>query len=55
VIAWGVIPIGAALGGVVGERWGVTSVFLLGGALIAVLGALVVRSFLRPEPELSES
>lgn len=54
VIAWGVIPIGAGLGGVVGEAWGVTSVFLLGGALIAVLGAFVVRSFLRPEPELSE-
>lgn len=52
VIAWGVIPIGAALGGVVGERWGVTSVFLLGGGLILLLGLAVVRSFLRPEPEL---
>ena len=51
VVAWGVIPIGAALGGVVGERFGVTSVFVLSGALIAVLGLVVVRSFLRTEPE----
>ena len=53
VVAWGVIPIGATVGGLIGERYGVTSVFLFGGVLIAVLGLLVVRSFLRPEPEPS--
>lgn len=50
VVAWGVIPIGAALGGVIGEKWGVTAVFLLGGGLVAVIGLVVLRSFLRPEP-----
>lgn len=52
VVAWGVIPIGAALGGVIGEKLGVTSVFVLGGVLVAALGLLVLRSFLRPEPDL---
>lgn len=51
MIAWGVIPIGAALGGVVGQRWGVTSVYLLAAAVIAVLGGVVFRSFVRVEPE----
>ncbi len=50
VVAWGVIPIGAALGGVVGERWGIPSVYVLAGAMIAVLGLVVVRSFVSTEP-----
>ena len=50
VVAWGVIPIGAAVGGLVGERWGITSVFLLAGGVIAVLGLVVVRSFVTTEP-----
>jgi MFS family permease len=50
VVAWGVMPVGAALGGVVGERWGVTAVFVLAGAVIAVLGLVVVRSFVAEEP-----
>ncbi len=50
VVAWGVIPIGAGLGGVVGERWGVTSVFTAAGLVIGLLGAVVVRSFLSVEP-----
>ena len=53
VVAWGVIPVGAALGGLVGERWGVSSVFLLAGGVIAVLGLVVVRSFLTTEPGLT--
>ena len=51
VVAWGVIPIGAAVGGLVGERFGVTSVFLLAGSVIAVLGLFVVRSFVTTEPD----
>ena len=50
VVAWGVIPIGAALGGVVGERWGIPTVYLLAGTLIAVVGLVVVRSFVTTEP-----
>ena len=50
VVAWGVIPIGAALGGLVGERWGIPSVYLLSGTVIAVLGLAVVRSFVSTEP-----
>jgi MFS family permease len=51
VVAWGVIPIGAAVGGLVGERFGVTSVFVLAGSVIAVLGLFVVRSFVTTEPD----
>ncbi len=50
VVAWGVIPIGAALGGLVGERWGITWVFLVAGGVIALLGLVVVRSFVTTEP-----
>ncbi len=50
VVAWGVIPIGAALGGLVGQRWGVTTVFTSVGVVIAVLGVIVVRSFATVEP-----
>jgi predicted MFS family arabinose efflux permease len=51
VVAWGVIPIGALIGGVVGERWGIPAVYLLAGALIALLGLIVGRSFLADEPD----
>jgi len=50
VIAWGVIPIGAAFGGVIGERWGVNTVYLVAGGVIALVGLVVARSFLREEP-----
>ncbi len=52
VVAWGVIPVGAALGGVVGEHWGIPAVFLIAGVLILVLGLFVVRSFIAPEPAI---
>ena len=40
VVAWGVIPIGAALGGLVGERWGVTyRLSCWPGSSSAVLGS----------------
>jgi predicted MFS family arabinose efflux permease len=50
VVAWGVIPIGAGLGGFVGERWGVQTVFVAAGIMIGVLGLVVVRSFVSVEP-----
>jgi len=50
VIAWGVIPLGAALGGVVGQRWGVSAVYVIAGAVIAALGLVVARSFRAAEP-----
>ena len=51
VVAWGVMPVGAALGGVVGEHWGVPAVYVLAGGVIGVLGLIVVRSFAADEPE----
>lgn len=50
VVAWGVIPIGAGLGGVIGERFGVSAVYLVAGGVIALLGLVVGRSFVRGEP-----
>jgi len=50
VVAWGVTPIGAALGGFAGERWGITAVYLIAGGVIALLGLMVVRSFVTNEP-----
>lgn len=49
VVAWGMTPIGAAVGGAVGEAWGVPAVFVAAGAVILVLGAIVARAFLRPD------
>lgn len=44
LLAWGTMPVGAALGGLVGEAWGLPAVFwLFGGLQVAlVLGRLVV-------------
>jgi MFS family permease len=44
LLAWGTMPVGAALGGLVGEALGVRAVFLIFGglALLLVLGRLVV-------------
>ena len=39
-ISWGVLPFGAALGGIVAELWGVRVVFVVGG--LASLGLLVL-------------
>jgi predicted MFS family arabinose efflux permease len=50
VVAWGVIPIGATLGGFVGERWGVSTVYIAAGSVIALLGLVVMRSFVALEP-----
>jgi MFS family permease len=40
VISWGVLPIGAALGGLIAELYGVRAVFVVGG--LASMGLLVV-------------
>jgi Na+/melibiose symporter-like transporter len=44
LLAWGTMPVGAALGGLVGETFGLRSVFLVFGglSLLLVLGRLVV-------------
>lgn len=51
VVAWGVNPIGAALGGAIGELWHVPTVFTVSGVAILLLGGVVVRSFVRAENE----
>ncbi len=50
VAAWGFTPVGAALGGLVGERSGVPTVFVLAGAVIVLVVAVAARSFLTIEP-----
>lgn len=51
VVAWGVLPLGAGLGGTVGEHLGVPMVFASAGVLTAVLGLVVGRSFWTTEPQ----
>jgi MFS family permease len=51
VIAWGVNPLGGALGGVVGEVWSVPTVFAGAGVMILLWGVVVTRSFVRPANE----
>ena len=51
VAAWGLTPVGAALGGVVGEWAGVPAVFVVAGAVIILTVAVASRSFLTVEPE----
>lgn len=50
VVAWGVLPLGAGLGGTIGEHLGVPMVFVLAGCVTAVLGLVVGRSFWTIEP-----
>jgi MFS family permease len=54
VIAWGVNPLGGALGGVVGEVWSVPTVFACAGVMILLWGLVVTRSFVRPANEPPE-
>ena len=49
VFAWGVLPVGATLGGVVAEQVSVPAVFVVAGLIVLVLGAVVGRSFLAVE------
>ena len=46
-IGWGALPLGTAVGGIVGERWSVPTVFLIAGAAVLTLGVLVGPFFLR--------
>ena len=48
-IAWGALPLGTALGGFGGQRWGVPAVFLVAGVLLLVLGCVVSPFFLRTD------
>lgn len=50
VVAWGVLPLGAGLGGSLGEHLGIPTVFLVAGCATAVVGVLVARSFWTTEP-----
>ena len=62
LLAWGTMPIGAALGGLVGETLGLRAVFLIFGAsqLLLLLGRLVVTddairaAELPPSPDASQ-
>lgn len=47
-MAWGAVPLGAALGGIGAQHWGVAKVFLVAGLVVVVLGVVMARSFLRP-------
>jgi predicted MFS family arabinose efflux permease len=42
LVAWGTMPIGAALGGLIGERLGVTAVFWTSAAVSALCVPLIV-------------
>ena len=45
-IAWGALPLGTALGGVVGQTWSVSTVFVAAGSLVLVLAAVAGRFLL---------
>jgi MFS family permease len=49
-IAWGALPLGTALGGLIGERWSVPTVFVVAGLLVLVLAAVSAR-FLTAGPD----
>lgn len=42
MLAWGSIPVGSALGGVIAESFGLRMPFYLGGAAIAAIGVLTI-------------
>jgi MFS family permease len=48
MLAWGTIPIGSALGGVMADRFGLRMPFYVGGALIALVG-IVMRPWVTTE------
>ncbi|MBO9568582.1 MAG: MFS transporter [Cellulomonas iranensis] len=43
LLAWGTMPLGAALGGLIGETWGLRWVFVVGGVVAAGLVVLLPR------------
>ena len=47
-IAWGAVPLGAALGGAGAERWGVARVFFVAGVVVLMLAVVMGRQLLRP-------
>ncbi|WP_338418486.1 MFS transporter [Nakamurella antarctica] len=49
VVAWGVIPVGAALGGGVASQWSVPTVFVSAGVLTLLLAVVVIPALARQE------
>ncbi|QNK80493.1 MFS transporter [Nakamurella sp. PAMC28650] len=47
-MAWGALPLGAALGGVGAQHWGVARVFFVAGVIVLLLALVMARPFLRP-------
>ena len=46
-VSWGVVPVGAAFGGVVAKWWGLRAPFVIGGVAMVVI-ALAAPRYLRP-------
>ncbi|SDP49172.1 Predicted arabinose efflux permease, MFS family [Nakamurella panacisegetis] len=49
-VSWGAVPIGAAVGGLVADRWGVPATFVLAGVGALLIGAIMARNLLVSEP-----
>lgn len=54
VVAWGMTPVGAAAGGVIGNHLGVPAVSVVGGAVVLLVLLAASRSLIRAEPEPRE-
>lgn len=54
-IAWGALPLGTALGGLIGERWSVPTVFVVAGLLVLVLAAVSGRFLTAGSDEATSS
>lgn len=52
VMAWGMTPVGAAAGGVIGNQLSVPAVSVVGGAVVLLVLLAASRSLLRVEPDL---
>ena len=52
-VSWGAVPIGAALGGLVADRWGVPFTFVLAGGCVLAIGVVMARRLLATEPALT--
>ena len=50
-IAWGALPVGAALGGWIGQTWSVPLVFVGAGAVVLAMGFIMAPFFFRPRAD----
>jgi MFS family permease len=55
MLAWGSIPIGSALGGVIADNFGLRMPFYVGGALIALIGAATIPWLTTPKIEAARA